>query len=69
MTFPRTFLSKFTVPALVGLLFSSLASAQYTSTDLVAGPAPTAGANKTDPNLVNGWGITALPFAFKWVSP
>ncbi len=44
MTFPRTFLSKFTVPALVGLLFSSLASAQYTSTDLVAGPAPTAGA-------------------------
>jgi uncharacterized protein (TIGR03118 family) len=68
MTFPRTFLSKFTVPALVGLLLSSLASAQYTRTDLVAGPAPTAGANKTDPNLVNGWGITALPFAFIWVS-
>jgi uncharacterized protein (TIGR03118 family) len=62
MTFPRSFLSTFTVSALAGLLLSSVASAQYTRKDLVVGP------STADPSLVNGWGLTALPTSFFWVS-
>jgi len=55
-------LSKFSITALAGLFFSSLATAQYTRTDLVVGP------STADPSLVNGWGLTALPTSFFWVS-
>jgi uncharacterized protein (TIGR03118 family) len=58
--------SAFAVLALVAGSLSSTASAQYTRTDLVAdqaGAAPT-----KDPNLVNAWGLVALPFTPFWVS-
>ena len=43
-------------------LVPTLALAQYTRTDLVVGP------SNADPSLVNGWGLTALPTSFFWVS-
>jgi len=47
--------------ALVTLLFPSLTLAQYTRMDLVVGPGG-------DPDLVNAWGLTALPTSFFWIS-
>jgi uncharacterized protein (TIGR03118 family) len=54
-----------TVLVLVALTITT-ASAQYKRTDLVSnqsGVAPT-----TDPHLVNGWGLVALPTSPFWVS-
>src|SRR5438309_3931401 len=54
-----------TVPVLIALTITT-ASAQYIRTDLVSnqpGVAPT-----TDPHLVNGWGLVALPTSPYWVS-
>jgi uncharacterized protein (TIGR03118 family) len=54
-----------TVPVLVALTITT-AWAQYERTDLVSnqpGVAPT-----TDPHLVNGWGLVALPTSPWWVS-
>jgi uncharacterized protein (TIGR03118 family) len=54
-----------TVPVLVALTITT-ASAQYQRTDLVSnqpGVAP-----NTDPHLVNGWGLVALPTSPWWVS-
>src|SRR6266576_3929907 len=53
-----------TVPVLTAVMIST-ASAQYQRTDLVSnqGIAPT-----TDPRLVNGWGLVALPTSPYWVS-
>jgi uncharacterized protein (TIGR03118 family) len=55
---------------LTGLVLTALtvltASAQYQRTDLVSnqpGVAPT-----TDPHLINGWGLVALPTSPYWVS-
>jgi uncharacterized protein (TIGR03118 family) len=53
------------VPVVIALLIT-VASAQYTRTDLVsnqAGVAPT-----TDPHLVNGWGLVSLATSPWWVS-
>jgi uncharacterized protein (TIGR03118 family) len=41
-------------------LLALSASAQYVSTDLAS--------NATDPNLINGWGLTSFPFSPFWVS-
>jgi uncharacterized protein (TIGR03118 family) len=54
-----------TVPVLIALTITT-ASAQYERTDLVSnqpGVAP-----NTDPHLVNGWGLVALPTSPWWVS-
>ncbi|MCU1310473.1 MAG: hypothetical protein JWO20_1598 [Candidatus Angelobacter sp.] len=54
-----------TVPLLIALIITA-ASAQYNRTDLVSnqpGVAPT-----TDPNLINAWGLVALPTSPWWVS-
>src|SRR6266478_752291 len=54
-----------TVPVLIALMITT-ASAQYERTDLASnqpGVAPT-----TDPRLVNGWGLVALPTSPFWVS-
>ena len=54
-----------TVPALIALTITT-ASAQYVRTDLVSnqpGVAPT-----TDPNLINAWGLVALPTSPWWTS-
>jgi uncharacterized protein (TIGR03118 family) len=48
------------------LMFSSLASAQYTITNLVSNVAGQA--TFTDPLLVNGWGIADSPTGPFWVS-
>src|SRR5258708_13158182 len=53
------------VPVVIALLITA-AAAQYTRTDLVSnqpGVAPT-----TDPNLINAWGLVALPTSPWWTS-
>jgi uncharacterized protein (TIGR03118 family) len=53
------------VPVVIALIITT-AAAQYKRTDLVSnqpGVAPT-----TDPHLVNGWGLVALPTSPWWVS-
>jgi uncharacterized protein (TIGR03118 family) len=52
--------------ALIGLLFSGAASAQYVRTDLVTNSG--AGGTVLDTNLVNAWGLVALPGSPFWVS-
>lgn len=47
-------------------LMPSLTLAQYTRTDLVTDSG--VGGTVTDPHLVNGWGLTALPGSPWWVS-
>ena len=59
-------LKMFFVPALLSLLLSVTASAQYVRTDLVTDTG--VGATLQDPTLVNAWGLTALPGSPFWVS-
>ena len=52
--------------AIAGLMLCGAASAQYVRTDLVTNSGT--GGTVQDPNLVNAWGLVALPGSPFWVS-
>jgi uncharacterized protein (TIGR03118 family) len=62
----RSKLKMFFVPALLTLLLSASASAQYVRTDLVTDTG--VGGTLPDSALVNGWGLTSLATSPFWVS-
>jgi uncharacterized protein (TIGR03118 family) len=57
---------KFLVAPTLVLLLATSALAQYTRTDLVTDKG--AGGTLADSNLVNAWGLTALPLTPFWIS-
>jgi uncharacterized protein (TIGR03118 family) len=60
------FTTKVFIAFALAVLLSPLTFAQYIRTDLVTDSG--VGGTVADPNLVNGWGLTALPGSPWWVS-